>query len=139
MFRRIFFFAFLAMPGVAQIITSVRGAVASDELLTGNHLVVNLIESVTRKAIDRAFVAGDGTFEFRNVPTGLYTVELAVSSGDPILSTTVSLNTSGDRCRRRSLLARPGRCPSASCNILSRRNRNECSRLRKRLRRRASI
>jgi Tfp pilus assembly protein PilF len=96
-FIHIVFFAVLALPGIAQVITSVRGAVASDELLTGNHLVVSLIESVTRKPVDRAFVAGDGTFEFHNVPTGSYTVELGVSSGDPILSSTVSLNTSGDR------------------------------------------
>jgi Tfp pilus assembly protein PilF len=96
-FKHILSFAVLAMPGIAQVIASVRGAIASDELLTGNHLVVSLIDSVTRKAVDRAFVAGDGSFEFRNVPAGSYTVELAVSSGDPILSSTVSLNSSGDR------------------------------------------
>lgn len=97
MFIRIFFVIFLAMPGIAQVISSVRGAVASDELLTGNHLVVSLTDAVTRKTVDRAFVAGDGTFEFRNVPPGAYMVELAVSSGDPILTQAVSLNTSGDR------------------------------------------
>jgi Tfp pilus assembly protein PilF len=100
-FRHIFFFAVLAMPGIAQVIASVRGAIASDELLTGNHLVVSLIDSVTRKPMDRAFVGGDGSFEFRNVPAGSYTVELAVSSGDPILSSTVSLNSSGDRIELR--------------------------------------
>lgn len=43
MFKRILFFAVLAMPGIAQVISSVRGEVASDEPLTGNRLVVNLM------------------------------------------------------------------------------------------------
>jgi len=99
--KRILFFAVLAMPGIAQIISSVRGVVAADEPLTGNHLVVSLMEAATRKAVDRAFVGADGTFEFRNLPSGSYIAELAVSSGDPILSLTVSLNTSGDRIELR--------------------------------------
>jgi tetratricopeptide (TPR) repeat protein len=96
-FKRILFFAVLAMPGIAQLITSVRGVVATDEPLAGNHLVVNLVETVTRKAVDRAFVGGDGAFEFRNLPPGSYIAELSASSGDAILSLAVSLNTSGDR------------------------------------------
>ena len=101
MFRNIVFVAILAMPGVAQILTSVHGAVLSDEPLAGTHLVVKLTEALSRKAVDRAFVAGDGTFEFRNVPVGSYTVELGGSNGDAILSATVSLNSNGDRIELR--------------------------------------
>lgn len=101
MFRRIVFFVVLAMPGIAQVISSVRGVVTSDETLTGNHLVVRLTEAITRKAVDRSFVAGDGSFEFRNVAPGSYTVEVALPGGDPIGSETVNLNSSGDRIELR--------------------------------------
>lgn len=101
MFRPIVFFAVLAMPGIAQVISSVRGVVTSDEPLTGNHLVVKLTEAITRKALDRSFVAGDGSFEFRNVAPGSYTVEVALPGGDPIGSETVNLNSSGDRIELR--------------------------------------
>jgi tetratricopeptide (TPR) repeat protein len=109
-FKRILFFAVLAMPGIAQVISSVRGVVAADEPLTGNHLVVNLMEAVTRKAVDRAFVGADGAFEFRNLPPGSYIAELSASGGDPILSLTVSLNSSGDRIELRV----PGRGNNAA-------------------------
>lgn len=101
MFRRILFFAVLAMPGIAQVISSVRGVVDADEPLAGNHLTVRLTEEISRKAVDRAFVGGDGSFEFHNVAPGSYTVELAASSGEAILSLTVSLNTAGDRIELR--------------------------------------
>lgn len=101
MFRPIVFFAVLATPGIAQVISSVRGVVTSDEPLTGNHLVVSLTEAITRKALDRSFVAGDGSFEFRNVAPGSYTVEVALPGGDPIGSETVNLNSSGDRIELR--------------------------------------
>jgi tetratricopeptide (TPR) repeat protein len=100
-FKRIFFFAVLAMPGIAQLISSVRGVVAAEGPLTGNHLVVSLMEAATRKAVERAFVASDGTFELRNLPPGSYIAELSASGGDAILSQAVSLNTSGDRIELR--------------------------------------
>jgi hypothetical protein len=99
-FRRLFFFVALVIPGVAQdprLLTSVKGTVVSDEPLVGNHLTVRLTEMLTRNAVGRAFVASDGSFEFRNVPLGSYIVELAASSGDPIQQQTVTLNSSGDQ------------------------------------------
>src|SRR5271155_4483109 len=89
------------MPAIAQSIPSVRGVVVSDEPLAGNRLVVNLTDSISSKAAGRAFVGGDGSFEFRNLAPGTYTAELCAAGSDPILSLTVILNTIGDRIEMR--------------------------------------
>lgn len=100
MFRHFFFIAIFAIPGIAQdsrVISLVNGVVASDEALAGNHLTVSLTETVTHKAIGRSFVGGDGSFEFRDVPPGQYTVELVAANGDTIRKDPVSLNSSADQ------------------------------------------
>ena len=100
MFRRLLLIAMLGIPGIAQdsrVLSSVRGAVVTNESLAGAHLTVNLFESMSHKQIARAYVGSDGGFEFRDVPAGLYIVEVGVSGGDPIQSQTVSLRTSGDQ------------------------------------------
>jgi len=97
---RLLCFFMLAIPGIAQdprVLTSVKGTVITDELLAGNHLIVNLFEGNNHKGLCRSYVGADGSFEFRDVLAGTYTVELSASSGEPILSQIVSLNTSGDR------------------------------------------
>jgi hypothetical protein len=99
-FRRLVFFAVLVIPGIAQdprVLSSVKGTVISDEPLAGSPLIVDLVESMSHKKLSRAYVGGDGGFEFRDVPAGIYTVEVGASSGDPIQSQTVSLKTSGDQ------------------------------------------
>lgn len=101
MFIRVAFFILLAIPAVAQIITSVRGVVVSDDPLAGNRLVVNLADSITHKVVARSFVGGDGSFEFHNLAPGTYTAELSAAGSDPILSLTVILNTTGDRIELR--------------------------------------
>lgn len=100
MFIRLLFFAVLAVPAFAQdgrVISSIRGVVATDEQLAGNHLTIRLTEVGTHTQAGRAFVGGDGSFEFRNVPAGTYTVEVLASSGESISQEMMSLNSSTDR------------------------------------------
>ncbi len=85
MFSRLFFCAALAIPGIAQdsrAIPSVEGTVVTDEPLGGNHLIVTLTDTVYHRELARAFVRGDGGFEFRNVAMGIYCLELGVQGGD---------------------------------------------------------
>ncbi len=96
MFTRLLVFVLFAAAALADNITVVKGVVASDESLMGNHLVVNLISTASRRQLDRAYVGNDGSFEFRDVPAGSYTVELAASNGDSIRRETISLSAPGD-------------------------------------------
>jgi len=99
-FRRFFFFISMAIPGMAQdtrILSYVKGTVVSGEQLSGNHLVVELIESLSEKRLARAYVGADGSFEFRDVAAGVYSVELEASSGEPIQRQTVTLRFNGDQ------------------------------------------
>ena len=65
--------------------------------LAGNRLVVNLIDEVSRKPPGRSYVSTDGGFEFRDVPAGVYTVEISAASGEPFSRQTVSLKSGGDQ------------------------------------------
>jgi tetratricopeptide (TPR) repeat protein len=96
-FIRLFFFAVLAIAQDRGIIPSIRGVVASDQQLSGSHLTVKLTDASTHTQIDRAFVAGDGSFEFRHVPTGTYRVELFTSSGESISEEMMNINSGVDR------------------------------------------
>src|ERR1700693_1378957 len=99
-FRRFFFFFLLAIPGIAQdsrVLSYVKGTVITEQQLAGNHLIVDLIDSLNGKKLSRAYVGGDGSFEFRDVAAGLYSVELAESGGDPIQQQAVSLRSNGDQ------------------------------------------
>ncbi len=97
MFIRLFFFAVLAIAQDGRIISSIRGVVASDQELSGSHLIVKLTEVVTHAQLERAFVAGDGSFELRNLPTGTYSVELLTANGESISQEMMNLNSSADR------------------------------------------
>jgi tetratricopeptide (TPR) repeat protein len=94
----------------------VKGAVVSSESLAGNRLVVSLIESTGHTQPFRANVAGDGSFEFRDVPPGLYTVELGQPGGESMETVTVSLNTSADRIEMR-LPERPPAAPAGTVSV----------------------
>jgi thioredoxin-like negative regulator of GroEL len=99
-FRHLIFFTALAIPGVAQetrVLSSVKGMVITSEALAGNHLIVSLIESTNHNPLSRSYVGADGSFEFRDVPAGSYTVELGTSGEDPIERQSVSLRASGDQ------------------------------------------
>jgi tetratricopeptide (TPR) repeat protein len=90
----------LAIPAFAQdprILSSVKGMVITNEPLAGNRLIVTLAEAINGKQLSRSYVAGDGSFELRDVPPGVYTVELAAIGGEPIEQQMVSLNSTGDR------------------------------------------
>jgi tetratricopeptide (TPR) repeat protein len=93
----LFFFAVLAIAQDGRIISSIRGVVASDQELSGSHLIVKLTEVVTHAQLERAFVAGDGSFELRNLPTGTYSVELLTANGESISQEMMNLNSSADR------------------------------------------
>lgn len=98
MFTRLLLFAVLVLPGVAQdsrVLSSVKGMVVTDEPLTGNHLIVSLTDSTHRETV-RAYLGNDGSFEFRNVTTGWYTVEIGTVGGDPIQQQMVSIESGGD-------------------------------------------
>lgn len=100
MFRLLLFIVVLVFPGVAQdsrVLSSVKGMVVTDEPLAGSHLIASLIESTNHNALSRSYIGADGSFEFRDVPAGTYTVELGASGQDPIQRQTVSLRTSGDQ------------------------------------------
>jgi Tfp pilus assembly protein PilF len=99
-FRHLIFFTALAIPGVAQetrVLSSVKGMVITSEALAGNRLIVSLIESTNHNPLARSYVGADGSFEFRDVPAGTYTVELGTSGDDPIEQQSVSLRASGDQ------------------------------------------
>jgi Flp pilus assembly protein TadD len=99
-FRRLFIFAGLAIAAFAQdqrVLSSVRGTLVSDEPLAGNRLAVSLVEEISRKQVGRSYVGGDGSFEFRDVPTGVYTIEVAAASGDPFERQTVNLTSGGNQ------------------------------------------
>ena len=100
MFKRLLIFAGLAISAVAQdsrVLTSVRGTLVTEESLAGNRLVVNLIDEVSRKPFGRSYVSTDGGFEFRDVPAGVYTVEISAASGEPFARQTVTLKSGGDQ------------------------------------------
>jgi tetratricopeptide (TPR) repeat protein len=78
-------------------ISVIKGVVTTDETLEGNHLTVNLIDTAGHKSVDRAFVAGDGNFEFHAVRPGSYQVELTAPSGETISKTMQTLNSYVDR------------------------------------------
>lgn len=99
MFRGLLLFALAAMPVLAQdsrSIVSVRGVVVADEPLAGNRLLATLVDSSYHKEVARSYVGADGSFLFRDVPPGSYTVELS-ASGEAIERQTVSLNSSSDQ------------------------------------------
>jgi hypothetical protein len=97
-FIRLLFVAFLADACIAQdahLISVVKGMVITDESLAGSHLVVNLMEVMSHKPLGRAYVALDGSFQFRDVPSGSYTVELATQNGETIQQDTITINSGG--------------------------------------------
>lgn len=99
MFRHLLLFAVFVIPCVAQdlrIISSVRGTVVAEESLAGNHLTVDLVESLNHRQLSRSYVGPDGSFEFHDVQPGVYTLELG-ASGNPIEQQSVSINGSSDR------------------------------------------
>jgi tetratricopeptide (TPR) repeat protein len=99
-FRHIVLFAALGICAKAQEsrgFSSIKGAVLSDESLAGNHLIVELAESTTGNKLGRSFVGSDGSFEFRDVPAGTYTLVLGTSPADIILQQIVNINSVGDR------------------------------------------
>lgn len=123
MFKRLFIFAGLAIAAFAQdqrILSSVRGTLVSDEPLTGNRLTVSLVEEVSRKQLGRSYVGADGSFEFRDVAAGTYTVEVAAASGDPLERQTVNLTSGGTQIEIRlpSLNKRPAGAATVSVREL---------------------
>ena len=100
MFRPVFFFALVVYPAFAQdprSIPVIRGAVTSNESLSGNHLTVNIVDSGAHRTLARAFVSFDGTFEIHDLPPGTYTVDLLSQGGEQILSQTLNLSSTVDR------------------------------------------
>jgi predicted fused transcriptional regulator/phosphomethylpyrimidine kinase len=94
------FFVILIFPAAAQevrTISVVKGAIATDQPLEGNHLVATLTPVLTHNLLQRVYVGIDGNFEFHDVPPGSYTVEIATVNGDPIQMETVNLAAPGDR------------------------------------------
>jgi tetratricopeptide (TPR) repeat protein len=92
--------ATLAISGMAQdsrAIGVVTGTLITDEALTGSHLIVNLVESIQHRQVARAYVGSDGSFEFRDVPIGVYMVELAATNGEPFYTQAVNIRASGDQ------------------------------------------
>ncbi len=96
MFLLVFILAGLAMAQDSRVLSLVKGTVVADDPLAGNHLVADLFDSISHKQFSRSYVGADGHFEFRNVPAGIYSVEIGASTGDPIQRKTVSLNGAGD-------------------------------------------
>jgi hypothetical protein len=99
-FIRLLFLAALACLGFAQdshVISVVKGTLITDESLAGSHLVVMLTEIMSHKPLGRAYVALDGSFQFRDVPAGSYTVELATQTGETIHQDSININSGGDQ------------------------------------------
>jgi tetratricopeptide (TPR) repeat protein len=99
-FKRLLCSLSLLIPAFCQesrTLSIVRGTVVSEEPLIGNHFVVILTESATHTSRGRAYVNGDGGFEFRDIPSGSYSVELAAQNGEPIVQETADLISTGDR------------------------------------------
>jgi tetratricopeptide (TPR) repeat protein len=74
----------------------VKGVISTNESLLANHLVVNLTDAVSHRPVGRAYVVGDGSFEFRDVPAGNYSVTLLTQNGDVIAEQSANINTAGD-------------------------------------------
>jgi tetratricopeptide (TPR) repeat protein len=96
-FKRLFLLAVLVYPAVAEDsrISVVKGTITAEEPLAGNHLIVNLIDCATHTRLERSYVGGDGSFEFRNVRPGDYTVQVATPDGDPIREETMRISSNG--------------------------------------------
>jgi Tfp pilus assembly protein PilF len=95
--KRLFLLAVLVYPADAQdsrVISVVKGTVTSEEPMAGN-LIVNLVDCGTHTRLEKAFLGGDGGFEFRNVPSGDYTVQIATPDGDTIREETMRLSYNG--------------------------------------------
>lgn len=97
MSRRLLLCVLFVSAAVAQNLTVVQGKLLSEESLVGAHLIVNLTPALTHSSRERAYVSNDGSFEFRDVPAGAYTVELTTANGDSIHRETINLTAPGDR------------------------------------------
>jgi Tfp pilus assembly protein PilF len=99
-FTRLFLLVALVPPGIAQdsrTISLVKGTVSAEEPMAGSHLVVNLIEMVSRKTLAHSYVGVDGSFEFRDVQPGAYTFELTAPGGDPVHQETMNLSVGANQ------------------------------------------
>jgi tetratricopeptide (TPR) repeat protein len=97
---RLFLLVALVPPGIAQdsrTISLVKGTVSAEEPMAGSHLVVNLIETMSRKALAHCYVGVDGSFEFRDVQPGAYTFELTTPGGDPVHQETMNLSAGANQ------------------------------------------
>jgi tetratricopeptide (TPR) repeat protein len=91
-------FAILLVPAIAQnvrILPSVKGTVIADESFGGIHLVVTLTDSVYRRETARSYLGTDGSFEFRDVATGTYTLEIGIEGGNAIQQQVVNIEGTG--------------------------------------------
>jgi hypothetical protein len=134
-FTRLFLLAALVPPGIAQdsrTISLVKGTVSAEEPMAGSHLVVNLIETMSRKALAHCYVGGDGSFEFRDVQPGTYTFELTTPGGDPVHQETVNLSVGVNQIEMR-LPARKDKAGTVTGTVSVRQLRHPLSAKAKRM------
>ena len=109
---RVFIFVLSLCMGLAETVPLVRGRLETDAVFVGNDLLVELRAADGRlNSSYQASVANSGTFEFRDVKGGSYTLRLTTMRGDTVTEQLVDLFTfSGELCIRlpKRFTAQPG-------------------------------